>query len=114
MDSGVHPLLHSNCHHQMFNVKFNLKIFYSPSYEGTACNFSRANSDHIKRAINLLDWESLLNNLDVNEQVSAFNETTMNNMSNFAPSDLVTCDDRDPPWMNRYIKNLIVAINNFH
>ena len=112
MDSGVHPLLHSNCHHQMINVKFNLKIFYSPSYEGTARHFSRANSDHIKRAINLLDWESLLNNLDVNEQVSAFNETTMNIMSNFVPNELITCDD--PPWMNRYIKNLIAAINDFH
>ena len=55
MDSGVHPLLHSNLHHQMINVKFNLKIFYSPSYEGTTCHFSQANSDHLKRAINLLD-----------------------------------------------------------
>ena len=32
-------------------------------------------------------------------------------MSNFVPNKLVTCDDRDPPWMNRYIKNLV---NDFH
>ena len=38
----------------------------------------------------------------------------MNIMSNFVPNELITCDDRDPPWMNRYIKNLIVAINDFH
>ena len=56
----------------------------------------------------------MLNNLDVNEQVSVFNETIMNIMSNFVPNELITCDDRDPPWMNRYIKNLIVAINDFH
>ena len=35
-------------------------------------------------------------------------------MSNFVPNELVSCGDQDPPWMNRYIKNLIVAINNFH
>ena len=35
-------------------------------------------------------------------------------MSNFVPNELITCDDRDPPWMNRYIKNLIAAINDFH
>ena len=35
-------------------------------------------------------------------------------MSNFVPNELVTRDDRDPPWMNRYIKNLIVTINDFH
>ena len=35
-------------------------------------------------------------------------------MSNFVPNELATCDGRDPPWMNRYIKNLMVAINDFH
>ena len=67
-----------------------------------------------KKTFNLFGWESLLNNLDVNEQVSVFNETIMNIMSNFVPNELITCDDRDPPWMNRYIKNLIAAINDFH
>ena len=114
MDSGVHPSLHSNCHHQIVYAKFDLRVFYPPLYERTVWHFSRANSDHIKKAINLFDWESSLNNLDVNEQVSVFNETIMNIMSNFVPIELVTCDDRDPPWMNRYMKNLIVAINDFH
>ena len=35
-------------------------------------------------------------------------------MSNFVSNKLVTCDDQDPPWMNCYIKNLIVATNDFH
>ena len=38
----------------------------------------------------------------------------MNIMTKFASNELVICDDRDPPWMNRYIKNVIVAINDFH
>ena len=77
-------------------------------------HFSWANSDHIKKAINLFDWESLLNNSDVNEQVSVLTQTIMNVMSNFVPNELITCDDRYPPWMNWYIKNLISAINDFH
>ena len=114
VDSGVHSSLHSNCHHQIVHAKFDLKVFYPPPYERTVWHFSRANSDHIKKTINLFDWESSLNNLDVNEQVSVFNETITNIMSNFVPNELITCDDRDPPWMNRYIKHLVVAINNFH
>ena len=114
MDSGVHPSLDSNCHHQIIHAKFDLKLFYLSPYERTVWHFSRANSDHIKKAINLFDWESSLNNLDINEQVSVFNETIMNIMSNFVPNELITCDDRDPPWVNRYIKNLIVTINDFH
>ena len=35
-------------------------------------------------------------------------------MSNFVLSELITCDDRDPPWMNRYIKQLILAVNDFY
>ena len=34
MDSGVHPSLHSNCHHQIIYAKFDLKVFYPP-YERT-------------------------------------------------------------------------------
>ena len=64
--------------------------------------------------MNLFYWKSLLNNLNVNVKVSAFNETIMNIMSNFVPNELITCDDRYPSRMNRYIKNLIVAINDFY
>ena len=113
MDSGVHPSLHSNCHHQIIYAKFNLKGFYPP-YERTVWHFSRTNSGHIKKAIHPVDWESSLNNLKVNEQVSVFNETIVNILSNFVPNELITCDDRDLPRMNRYIKNVIAAINDFH
>ena len=61
MGSGVHPSLHSNCHHQILYPKFDLKAFYPPLYEN-----SRADFNHLKRAIGLFDWESLPNNLIVN------------------------------------------------
>ena len=35
IDSEVHSSLHSNCHHQMIFVKFDLKDFYPPLYEKT-------------------------------------------------------------------------------
>ena len=38
----------------------------------------------------------------------------MHIMFNFVPNELVTCDNWDPPWMNRYIKNVIVTIIDFH
>ena len=33
MDSGIHPSLHRNCHHQIVYVKSNLKIEYPTLYE---------------------------------------------------------------------------------
>ena len=35
MDSGIHPSLHSNCHHQIIYAKFDLKVVYLPPYERT-------------------------------------------------------------------------------
>ena len=101
LDSGVHPWLYSKCHHQIIYAKFNFKVFNPPLYERTVWHFS----GHFQKAINLFDWEYLLNNLDVNEPVSVFSETVMNIRSNFVPNELIG----DPPWVNRHIKNFIVA-----
>ena len=76
--------------------------------------FSQANFDQIKKAVDLFDWKSALTDLDVNEQVSIFNNTITNIMSNFVPNEIIICDDRDPPEMNRYIKNLILYKANFY
>ena len=114
IDSGVHASLHANCHHQIIYAKFDLKIIYPPPYERTVWHFKHANSDHIKRAIDIFDWESALNYIDANDQVSVFNSTILNIISNFIPNETITCDDRDPPWMNSFIKNLIRAKDNFY
>ena len=58
----------------------------------------------IKRAIDMFDWESALNYTDANDQVSVFNSTILNIVSNFIPNETMTCDDRYPPWMNSCIK----------
>ena len=99
IDSGVHASLHSNCHHQIKYSKFDLKIFYPPPppYERAVWHFKHVNSDHIKRAIDIFDWESALNYLDANDQVSVFNPTIMNVVTNFIPIETITCNDRDPP-----------------
>ena len=77
IDSGVHTSLHSNCHHQMIYAKLDLKIIDLPPYERTVWHFKNTNSDHIKRVIS------------------------------FITNETITCDDRDPPWMNSFIKTLI-------
>ena len=100
IDSGVHASLHANCHHQIIYAKFDLKIIYPPPYERTVWHFKHANSDHIKRAIDIFDWESALNYIDANDQVSVFDSTILNIVSNFISNETIACDDRGPPRMN--------------
>ena len=87
-------------------AKFNLIIFYPPPYKRLVWHYQQANTDLIKRATELFDWEKSLSNLDVNKQVSVFNETIMNIFENFIPQETITCNDKDPPWMNKQIKTL--------
>ena len=40
-----------------------------------------------------------------------FNKTIKNIMSNYIPHEKIICDDRDPPWINIDIKQLILDKN---
>ena len=45
---------------------------------------------------------------------SIFNETLMNIFSNFIPNKYITFDDRDPPWMNDFVKSKIKFKNQLY
>ena len=107
VESGVHPSLHANCHHQLVFVKFNLQIYYPPSYPREVWHYKQANSELIRRAISNFNWDRAFLNTNVNEKVSIFTSPVMNILSNFIPHKTIVCDDKDPPWFNKAIKSLI-------
>ena len=69
MESGIHSLLHSNCHHQTVFEKVNLSIFYPPYYERTVWYYEIANTELIRRAIDQFDWLRALSNVNIDEKV---------------------------------------------
>ena len=48
VDSGVHPSLHLNFHHQIMNAKFNLKFQVPPPYEREILHYGQGNSWGVK------------------------------------------------------------------
>ena len=58
-NSGVHPSLHANCHHQI--------VF---AYKCEVWHYQEADSILIRRAIHEFNWKRALSNLNVDEQVS--------------------------------------------
>ena len=77
-------------------------------------HFKDANPDHIKRVTDIFDWESILNYIDANDQVSVFNPAILNIITNFISNETITCDNRDHSWKNSFIKNLTRAKDNFY
>ena len=51
IDSGIHPSLLQNCHHQVMFCKLNLKIEYPPTYARALWDYGKAQIDVINRAI---------------------------------------------------------------
>ena len=67
---------------------------------------------HIRRLIDEFSWERCFANTSVNNKVHMFNKTIKNIMSNYIPHETIICDDRDPPWINKDIKQLIFDKNH--
>ena len=111
MDSGVHLSLHEKCYHQIIYSKLDLRIEYPPPYIRKIWNYNRSETDSINRSIEMFDWSYSFSGKNVHEQVELFNKTLLNIFQNFIPNKIILCGDKDPPWMNDKIKNLIKRKN---
>ena len=106
-ESGIHPSLHPNCHHQLIYAKINLQIYYPPQYYREVWHYDDANTELIRRAVDYFNCQKAFLNKNVNEKVNIFNETFLNILRNFITHETVLCDDKDPPWFNNKVKSLI-------
>ena len=105
----MHNSLHRNCHHQITCANFNLKVYYLPSCERKIWKKSimkKVNRDEFS-------WERCFANTSVNNKVHMFVKT-IKNMSNHIPHETIICNDRDPLWINKDIKQLIWDKNHAH
>ena len=75
-DAGVHPSLHSKCHHQVIYAKLNLQIEYPPLYTRDVWDYGKAQFN---------DWNKLFSDQDIHNQVNLFNTTILNIFRNFIP-----------------------------
>ena len=113
-NSGVHPSLHRNCHHQEIFAKVNMKIFHPPPYKHLGWDYCNANVEEINSATESFNWEKAFDGKDIHAQVALFNETLLNIFSNFIPNRTKTFTYSDPPWMTEDIKNKIKLKNNLY
>ena len=116
-DRGVHASLHTNCLHQIVYAKLNLKIEYPPLYERLVWDYNKTNTQLLNRTTDTFNWEKLLENKNVNDQVYLFIKTMLNIFHNFIPNKNIICNDIDSPpllglttklkdWLKRKIISL--------
>ena len=108
IDCCTHHSSNKNYHNQITICKLSLKVEYPPPYQRLVWNLKKSNDDAVKRAIEPVNCNFLLSYKNVHEQIVIFNQTLMAMFSNYIPNKLVTVDDKDPPWINEYVKRKIL------
>ena len=68
--------------------------------------YKEANVNQSKQAICEFPWDNRFANINVNEKLQLFVHIIQNIISNYIPHEAITCDDRNPPWIDEKIKKL--------
>ena len=87
--------------------KIKCHYFYPPPYKRLVWHYQETNRDLLKQATELFDWEKSLSNLEVNKEVSVFNETIINIFENFIPYKTITRNNKDPLGITYCGKNAL-------
>ena len=111
-ESAVYPSLHPNSHHQTIFAKFDLEIFYLVPYFRDVWHYKDANTDLIRRSINMFDWRRVFVNTSVNRKLFIRDKPILNIISHLIPHETLTIDDKDPPCLTKKLKKLIQEKNN--
>ena len=91
----------------LYYCKLNVKITYLPPYKQFSWDYRKTSSVGIKKALGTVNWDVLLHSKSLHEQVM-FLMILLSIFSQFFLTDkMIKIDDRDPPWMNDFIKNKI-------
>ena len=114
LESGVHPSLCNTCHHQIVFAKVSFKTFLPSPYNREIWHYKRANVALIQKSIENFDWCKAFRNLGINDQVELFTNTLFNIFRNFIPHETIKCTYKDPPWMNKEIKNALRHKNRIY
>ena len=61
-------------------------------------DYQKANSINIKKALNVVNWQRLFEQKDINALVIALTETILNIFRNYVPN--IAIDDKDPVWIS--------------
>ena len=67
-------------------------------------DYKNADTNSIRKVRNQVNWGFLFQSNIFHEKVLNLNETLLNVFSNFVPNEIVTFNEKYPPWMTEYLK----------
>ena len=111
-DSGVHPSLHEQCHHQIVYGKLSVSNITLPPYTRKIWYYDKEDFVKIMKSIGMFRWQENLQKVACpNAQVKLLNQVLLNIYSNFIPDQVKTIKPRQAPWITKTVRNFLKKKN---
>ena len=106
-ETGVLSSLDSHSKHNIIHGKLNINIPRPPPFKRKIWDYKISNIDLIRFDLLKVNWQDLFFNLNVSEMVLLFTDVFMDIMARHIPNKIITCNDKDAPWITPEVKTAI-------
>ena len=106
-ETGVYPTLDMHSKHNIVFGTLNFHVPCPPPYKRRIWDYKSAKVESIRKDLNKVNWINLFINLNVNEMCLVFSDRLMEIFSNHISNKVITCNDKDAPWITPKLKTAI-------
>ena len=78
-----------------------------PPYKRKVWDYKTAKTNSIRKDLSNINWQTLFLNLNVNEMSLVFADTFLSIFSQHISNKIITCNDKDAPWITPKVKSAI-------
>ena len=107
-----HPVIQSK--HLILHGEINFSIPSPPPYKRKIWEYNRANYLHIMENLVKIDWENLFLNENIDSMTKRFSDHFLKVMFQYIPNKIITCNDKDAPWITSEVKTAIKRNSKVH
>ena len=106
-DTGVLPSLDPHSKHNIIHGSLNFHIPCPPPYKRKVWEYKTAKSNMIRLELSNTNWHSLFLGLNASEMSIVFTDVLLNIFSKHISNKIITCNDKDAPWITPKVKSAI-------
>ena len=107
INSGVFPSLDPHSKHNIIHGTLSIDLPRPPPYKRKIWDYKTAKMDCIRADLLKVNWNNLFVNLNVSEMTLVFTDVFLDIMSKHISHKIITCNDKDAPWITPQVKTAI-------
>ena len=104
---GVLPSLDLHSKHHIIHRSLNFHNPSPPPDKRKVWDYKTAKIDLIRNDLLNTNWESLFLGLNTDEMSLVFTDTLLSIFSRYISNNIITCNDKDAPWITSAVKSAI-------